>query len=433
MRRHAAIAILGLPFFLIVVFAVIIAVGMWQKGENVLPLSSPLLLVSPSRPQASTHLRSASFPGYTVSSESTPPSNQPNVSTTSSDDLSPDVTITRFDASPSPDSVLATQAAFDSFYNEISLLAHQGKESEAIKLLNQRIESHPRDWNAYNWLGMLYYQKDQLPESISAWKKVIEVDPSNTAVLAHLEKATREMEVHGGFTREMTRHFTIKFEGAENRYLYQTVLGILEEAYGEVGRALRFYPDQEVIVFLYTNQQFFDVTRAPAWSGGVFDGKIRLPSKGFENQMERLRATLVHEYVHAVVHQMTHQEVARTGAKNGVEVPTWLHEGIAQYLESARDINSINSRLKAGMKNGEIWATLPQLHGSFMRFNSIQAAVAYDESLSAVTFLVNEFGIWRLKMLLEELSRQGNMDEAMRSALLISYDQFQSRWQASLE
>jgi tetratricopeptide (TPR) repeat protein len=427
-KHRAAIAILGLPFFLILVFALLIVANMWKKEVSLSPF--PLLLASPTRPRVSTHSPSASLPGRTIQPDAASAPSLVDPPNASPDNFLPNVTITRFDG-PSPGEILAAQAAFDSFYNEVSLLARQGKESEAIKMLNQRIESHPKDLNAYNLLGTLYYQKDQLPDAILAWKKVIDADPANKVVLANLEKATREMEVHSGFTHEMTRHFTIKFEGAENRYLYQTVLGILEEAYGEVGRALRFYPDQEVIVFLYTNQQFFDVTRAPAWSGGIFDGKIRLPSKGFENQMDRLRATLVHEYVHAVVHQMTHQE-AGVG-KGGVDVPTWLHEGIAQYLESVRDINSVNSRLKLGMKGGELWAALPLLHGSFMGFNNIQAAIAYDESLSAVAFLVDEFGIWRLKMLLEELARQGNMDEAMRSALLISYDQFQSRWHASLE
>ena len=159
----------------------------------------------------------------------------------------------------------------------------------------------------------------------------------------------------------------------------------LEEAYGEVGRAILFYPTEEILVFLYTDQQFFDVTRAPAWAGGLFDGKIRIPTKGSETQINRLRVILFHEYVHAAIHQMTRQ-----GGQQAA-VPTWLHEGVAQYFESSgrRGGRPVEDSMKAWIKQGGITGIIPlsQLHGSFMGANHPDAArLIYDESLSAVHF-----------------------------------------------
>jgi hypothetical protein len=247
-----------------------------------------------------------------------------------------------------------------------------------------------------------------------------------------LEKAEREQKTQTAFVHESTRHFTIKFEGAESRSLYKIVLDTLEEAYGEVGRALLFYPTEEILVFLYTDQQFFDVTRAPAWSGGLFDGKIRIPTKGSETETDRLRTILFHEYVHAAIHQMTMQ-----GGRPAA-VPTWLHEGVAQYFESsgARGGRNVDGRLKPWVKQGGTKGLVPlsQLHGSLMGVNHPDAVrLIYDESLSAVQFLVNRFGMWRLKMLLEDIGTKQNLDEAMQSALLVSYAQFQSKWEESLQ
>lgn len=321
-------------------------------------------------------------------------------------------------------------------YNKVSLLIRQNKETEAIETLKKIVQANSNDMRGYSLLGDLYYKRDQLPEAIFAWKKILEKEPANETIKSLLEKAKREQETHKAFTRESTRHFTIKFEGAENRSLYKFVLDTLEEAYGEVGRALLFYPTEEIIVFLYTGQQFFDVTRAPAWSGGVFDGKIRMPTKGFETQMDQLRKILFHEYVHAVIHQMTDRGVSKKGERMNSAVPVWLHEGVAQYFEPSRSRNDDGLLLKAFVKQNGKKGVIPlsQLQGSFMGINDpMVVQIAYAESLSAVQFLVGRFGIWRLKMLIEDLAVKRDINEAMQSALLISYEEFQSRWLEGLE
>ncbi len=321
--------------------------------------------------------------------------------------------------------------SYEALYDQALLLIRQHKEDEAVKLLIEMVESAPNDLRAYPLLGDLYYKKDRLVDAISVWERLARKDPGNPHTEALLVKARQEIKTHTSFTHETTRHFTIKFEGAENRHLYRTVLDSLEEAYGEVGRAFSFYPPEEVIVFLYTNQQFFDVTRAPAWSGGAFDGKIRIPALGYESQTRRLREVLFHEYIHSVIHRMTEQSDLRTGAS--VNVPTWLHEGIAQYFEPSDKTHEVNARLKAWVKQQGVVIDLSQLHGSFMGLNNVHAMVAYDESLSAVSFLINEFGTWRLKQLLEELPRRRSFDEAIQNVIFISYEQFQERWKATLQ
>ena len=322
--------------------------------------------------------------------------------------------------------------AYAALYEKVTLLLRQQKEGDAIRVLNEIIQMVPSDLQAHTLLGDLYYKRDQVDKAIFVWEKMLKNDPANERIQFLLEKARRERDTQTKFVHESTRHFTIKFEGAESRSLYKTVLDILEEAYGEVGRALLFYPTEEIIVFLYTDQQFFDVTRAPAWTGGIFDGKIRIPTKGSETRLPVLRRILFHEYVHAMLHQMRKGGTSRVGE---FPIPTWLNEGVAQYFEpeSRERTRELNARLQPWIKLDGI-VPLSQLHGSFLGVNDPRiAALIYDESLSAVSFLVGRFGIWRLKMLLEDLPTKQNLDEAMQSALLVSYENFQSNWEDALK
>ncbi len=342
----------------------------------------------------------------------------------------PSTSVSTSTAHPIP--LNGTQVVNQKLYEKISALSRQNRDEEAIEILQKIIKQDPNDLRAYTLLGELYYQNDRLSHAIEAWEKVLEADPFNEGIKSMLAKAQRERKTHSEFTHEVTRHFKIKFEGSENRDLYKTVLDILEEAYSEVGKALSFYPDHEIIVFLYTGQQFFDATRAPAWSGGIFDGKIRVPAKGYEDYLERLRQILFHEYTHAVIHQMTEQGVSKVDRRMDSGVPTWLHEGIAQYMEPDGMQDNVDQRLEKFVKQGA-FLDLPRLQGSFLGFNTQLAGLAYDESLSAVKFMIDEFGPYSVQRLLGALANQKDMDGAMREAIFISYEEFQSRWEEHLK
>ena len=120
-------------------------------------------------------------------------------------------------------------------------------------------------------------------------------------------------------------HFTVTFQGpADEATAYRSV-EILEAAYYRIGGALNVYPTQPIEVVLHTQQQFFDVTKAPSWAGGLYDGRIHVPVKGAEKiSPERLAEVLSHELTHAIV--------ANIG---GPAVPGWIHEGLAGVMEQS--------------------------------------------------------------------------------------------------
>ncbi len=297
---------------------------------------------------------------------------------------------------------------------------HLKDDRLAERELTRAIEISPKEFAAYQVLGELYYRKDDLESAASAWEKAVELSPSHADLRARLERIRREHKTEKDFNRDVTSHFLIKYEGREKIEAGRIVLRILEDAYGEVGRALQYYPSSEIQVILYSSRQFQEVTDAPGWSGGIYDGKIRIPIGGIEQETPGLRRLLYHEYTHAVVRAITPR------------CPTWLNEGLAQYFEG----REVDARQREGLKRTSRTGKFPplsNLEGSFTGFSGSEAGFAYLFSLSAVRHMIDQYGMYRVKIVLEELGQGAAAGKALNAGLLVSYEEFELGWKRSLE
>jgi len=76
---------------------------------------------------------------------------------------------------------------------------------------------------------------------------------------------------------------------------------------------------------------------------------------------------------------------------------------------------------------------LSALEGSWGGLSNDAAAVAYLEANSAVHYLVERFGMHRVRDLLAHLKARQTLSSAMQSQLSLSYEQFQSVWIEQLQ
>jgi len=290
----------------------------------------------------------------------------------------------------------------------------------AEKELLKSVEIDPKTSAAYQYLGELYYRRDDLETAASYWEKALALNPSATDIRARLYRIRKEHKAEKNFNRDVSSHFLTKFEGREKIEAGRIVLRILEDAYGEVGRALSYYPEQEIQVLLYSGQQFQEVTDAPGWSGGVYDGKIRIPIGGIEQETPGLRKLLYHEYTHAVVRAITPR------------CPVWLNEGLAQYFEGRQIDPGQREILRKIAQAGKL-PLLTHLEGSFMGLGGSQAQLAYLFSLSSVNYMIDTFRMYRVKGVLDELARGADTGSSLSNGILVSYDDFERGWKKSLE
>lgn len=209
--------------------------------------------------------------------------------------------------------------------------------------------------------------------------------------------------------------FRVRYEGGVNEPLGMAALDHLGKVYAEYAERLGFAPDQPIAVLLETSQD----ARLPDWADGVNDGTIRVPVLGTEGLSPRLLRVLRHELAHSFV-------AARTGGN----CPTWLHEGLSQWLEGGDPEREDAAAARALRENRLI--PLLRLEAPFQTLHSSEVPTAYAESLSVLAFILRRSGEAGVQRLLAALGDRVPSDEALPVALGLSYPELQKAWEAYL-
>ncbi len=127
-------------------------------------------------------------------------------------------------------------------------------------------------------------------------------------------------------------------------------------------------------------------------------------------------------------HELAHSFVA---SKAGAVCPTWLHEGLAQWLEGgdpAREDPGLGRRARTGAL-----PRLESLEQPFVGLTESKASVAYAQSLSAVAYLLKRGGEAGVRALVEALGRGQPAAEALPAVFSLSYAELQRDWEAHLK
>jgi tetratricopeptide (TPR) repeat protein len=295
----------------------------------------------------------------------------------------------------------------------VSVLLQLGRAAQAVSYAEKATRSSPESADAFALLGYAYYKTDHIREAIAAWKKSLAIRPDDQ-IQQLLERVQRESKAEADFREQQSSHFTLRYEGSQTPdALRSQILAVLEEQYNtlqnDLGAALR----SSISVSLYTDQAFFDVTQAPAWSAALNDGKIRVPTSGLNGVTPALARVLRHELTHSFIAQITHGHV-----------PQWLNEGIAQ-LEEPRSTAPVGVRLAALYSSGH-QIPLNQLEDSFQTYSPDEASVAYAEALAATECIRANHGMNDLAALLRQLGEGKSMESALRSTIHDGYAQFEA-------
>jgi hypothetical protein len=254
-----------------------------------------------------------------------------------------------------------------------SVSAHvQGRSTEAKTKLRRALEVNPRFTPASLLLGEIMYREGDLDHAIKAYETALTFAPGNTDLTSRLQAWHREADVHSTFIERRQDRFRVMFEGRTDTALATRTTEALTAAFWRIGQELRAYPSDPIQVILYTEKQFRDITRAPEWSDGLYDGRIRIPTAGAGRAPALFDSVLTHELTHAMLASL---------APRGL--PAWLHEGLAQHFEGS-DVQAARRRLRAHGRR----IPLEQLERGFTGLTTGGAIVAYDESLVAVNAII---------------------------------------------
>jgi Peptidase MA superfamily len=293
-----------------------------------------------------------------------------------------------------------------------ALLVRTGNAHEALSYAERAVNLAPDSPDTLTVLGYAQFAADHEQDAIRTWKRSLALRPDAT-VKNLLAKAERDAAAQANYTERESGHFTLLYEGeATSDELRGQLLSTLESDYDDLSAEFGISPRNSISVILYTGKAFFDVTQAPSWTGAVNDGKLRIPMQGISSVTPDLARVLKHELAHSFINQLS-----------AGRCPQWLNEGLAQAMEPKSLPNG--SRL-AELFRGRHEIPLNTLEGDFMRFSPLEATLAYDESLAAVQYLNDTFGMNDLQHILQRLAEGSSTEAAMRNILHTDYGELET-------
>jgi tetratricopeptide (TPR) repeat protein len=303
--------------------------------------------------------------------------------------------------------------------NLASLYLRESQFTAALDPLEHARRVAPDSADVAKLMGWAYRGADKMDRAIAEWQRAERLRPDPEVEQA-LEKAQRDQTEEDSYREGETAHFTLKYNGSATPDLARGILRALEDDFQDLESQLDYTPPESIAVILYTGQSFADITRAPGWVGALNDGRLRIPVQGLSSVTADLARVLKHELTHSFVGQKSHGRA-----------PTWLQEGIAQYMEGRRSSNTAGALVNAAGQ-GAI-PPLSQMEGSWMGLSGNAAAFSYAWALAVVEAVVDAGGVTDISRLLDRIATSPSTEAATQETLRSNYSDLQGETVAYLK
>jgi tetratricopeptide (TPR) repeat protein len=259
----------------------------------------------------------------------------------------------------------------------------------------------------YKLEGWAYYGMNKPDQAVAEWKRSLALRPDSETQAA-LDKALKDKEEEESYKENESAHFQLKYNGTAQPTLARDVLRVLESHYTTIESELNYTPPEPIGVVLYTQQAFADITRAPGWVGALNDGRIRVPVQGLTSVDSELSRVLKHELTHSFIQQKTRGRA-----------PTWIQEGVAQWMEGKR--SDENAAVLLQVYDAGQAAPLDRLEGSWMGLSGNVAQYAYAWALANTEYIVESGGMGDMERVLDSIAAGGSTEEALKEVLHDDY------------
>jgi len=295
------------------------------------------------------------------------------------------------------------------------VLFREGDLRSARRETDRVLELAPDSAPARELSGNLYNREGRLNLAAGEWAAAAQTGGSQM-LAEKLRRIRRDMAAEQGLERQASRFFAIQYDRDVPAPLVQGFFKLLDEAFNTLHDRLGEYPREEIPVILYSQVVFRDVTRAPDWSGGLFDGRvIRIPVGGLSTVEEAtgLLSILTHEMTHAFLYRM---------APEGL--PLWFNEGLAtafQGWDPARIRVWFAEHPPGGL------ATLEDVD-RVLRGRGGDVTAAYAAARLAINELVEMRGFGAVRRIIAAVGAGQAFEEVFRDEVRLNLAEFQDRW-----
>lgn len=224
-----------------------------------------------------------------------------------------------------------------------------------------------------------------------------------------------------------TKHFDIYF-AQESSKIAEFTAHTAEKAVEEIQEDLDYQINNRISIILYNSHNDFQETNTTDGylSQGIggftepFKNRVVFP---FEGDYEKFAHVTKHELVHAVMRDLLYGGTVQNIIQKGItlQLPTWYHEGMAEYLSSEWDTKS-DMFIRDAIIN-EYLPDINQLNGYF----------AYRGGQALFKYIAEKYGREKIGEMLFRIKGVGGVESGIKSSLGLTIEELNERWKKDLK
>ncbi|MGA1864792.1 MAG: peptidase MA family metallohydrolase [bacterium] len=222
-----------------------------------------------------------------------------------------------------------------------------------------------------------------------------------------------------------TAHFVLHFQ-QKDHLLADYIMESAEEDYKRIIHHIGIDPGIKAMVYIAPDRDSYQALQPKGkktheWSIGVFYPHqnliLLLSPKAQKETHPDLQQIMAHELTHFILYTVTREK--------GIDLPIWLHEGLAMY--EAKQWNWNYRRIMAETALTRSFLPLSSITNGFPSEKRL-ADRAYAQSISLIAYIINKYGVDYLNKLIQKLVEGSQTPEAFFRVFGITLEDFENNW-----
>jgi len=271
-------------------------------------------------------------------------------------------------------------------------LLESGQPEKALQLIEPAARS-AKDPGLLAVAGAAAWRADDSGKALAYWRESLDLQP-NPALESLYQRVQKENTNDQSSARLIGIRIALRYEaGAIGVDTARQMVAVLDGEFARISAELGCVAEERIVAIAQSPEAYRKTTDAAEWSGGQFDGRIRVPVGPGQGSVAdaAIRRTLAHEITHACL--------TLTG-----RWPAWLQEGLAQRLSGDSVSPELHAKLAEWSQQGKL-PKLANLGQDWSRLDREHAIAAYGLSLEAVDTFYAAYGAAGIRNLLHNPDR----------------------------
>ena len=285
-------------------------------------------------------------------------------------------------------------AGFNRLAAQAADLIEASQPAKALEVLTPELRTN-KDPGLLMLAGIASWRNDDSRKALEYWRASLDKQP-NSDLERLYRKVDNEVKNDQSNERIVGLRVLLRYDPSVVKAdAAREMVGALDHEFTIVSDELGCHADERVVAVVQSRDAYRKGTDAAEWSGGQYDGRIRVPAFDGQGLDKEMRRTLAHEITHACLTMLGRW-------------PAWLQEGLAQKLSGDTLKPEVRQKLTAMAQEKKL-PKLSNLGQDWSRLDAEHARLAYALSLAAIEIFYQDYANYGIGNLLRNPERLGSI------------------------